>query len=222
YLDARHLTGFAERVPTVTASCLAAGIDPAHQLIPVAPAAHYACGGVVTDVHGRTAVPGLYAAGEVARTGLHGANRLASNSLLEGLVVGERAGVAAAERAGTRVEVGSAELRPLPYVARDRVQALMTSHASVVRDGAGLSTAAIELADSVALVPADAAGLEDAALAVTASALVLAARARTESRGCHTRSDHPETDDTWRRPLHVRRTPDGTLAVADLIPTGAR
>ncbi len=88
YLDARHVADLPRRFPTVTAACLRAGVDPVRQPIPVVPGAHYSCGGVVTDVHGRTEVAGLFAAGEVARTGMHGANRLASNSLLEGLVVG--------------------------------------------------------------------------------------------------------------------------------------
>ena len=99
YLDARGIDGFEQRFPTVTAACRAAGIDPTRQPIPVVPGAHYSCGGVVTDVHGRTDLAGLFAAGEVARTGMHGANRLASNSLLEGLVVGGRAGKAAAAHA---------------------------------------------------------------------------------------------------------------------------
>ena len=99
YLDARGIEDFGRRFPTVAAACRAAGIDPLRQPIPVAPGAHYSCGGVVTDVHGRTELSGLFAAGEVARTGMHGANRLASNSLLEGLVVGGRAGRAAAEHA---------------------------------------------------------------------------------------------------------------------------
>ena len=92
YLDARHLgSEFLEhRFPTIVASTRAAGVDPATDLIPVAPAAHYASGGVRTDLHGRTSIPGLYACGEVACTGVHGANRLASNSLLEGLVFARR------------------------------------------------------------------------------------------------------------------------------------
>ncbi|GAA4480617.1 L-aspartate oxidase [Rhodococcus olei] len=222
YLDARRVDGFTDRFPTITASCREAGIDPVTDLIPVAPAAHYSCGGVVTDTHGRTPVPGLLAAGEVARTGLHGANRLASNSLLEGLVVGERAGLAALERAARPTEVTSADLPPAATVSRDVLQTAMTAHASVVRDGAGLGAAAATLARARAVTPATVGELEDAALTVAASALVLAAAARTESRGCHTRLDHPGTEDSWRRPLHVRRAPDGVLAVADLIPTGAR
>src|ERR1700719_3701938 len=102
YLDARGIRDFGRRFPTVTAACRAAGIDPVRQPIPVVPGAHYSCGGIVTDVYGQTQLPGLFAAGEVARTGMHGANRLASNSLLEGLVVGGRAGRGAAAHAGTR------------------------------------------------------------------------------------------------------------------------
>ena len=102
YLDARAIPDIPHRFPTVTDACRAAGIDPVHDLIPVVPGAHYSCGGVVTDVHGRTELAGLFAAGEVARTGMHGANRLASNSLLEGLVVGGRAGGAAAAHSVAR------------------------------------------------------------------------------------------------------------------------
>ncbi|MEU5842710.1 L-aspartate oxidase [Rhodococcus sp. NPDC047139] len=214
YLDARHLAGFAARFPTITAMCAEAGLDPVRDLLPVAPAAHYSCGGVVTDVHGRTRVPGLYAAGEVARTGLHGANRLASNSLLEGLVLGERAGTAAAlERAGIR-----AESTDIPSVGpavcdRARVQRLMTRHALVVRDADGLDTAATELVEaSTTGACLDAERLEDAALTVTARALLLAAQRRTESRGCHTRSDHRDPDPAQARSLELRLDDDGELS----------
>ncbi|MFG1797304.1 L-aspartate oxidase [Nocardia sp. NPDC049149] len=209
YLDARAIDGFAQRFPTITASCLAAGLDPSTDLIPVAPAAHYQCGGVVTDTSGRTAVPGLYAAGEVARTGLHGANRLASNSLLEGLVVGERVGAAAAERLGAHTRVTEVSTRATEYVDRDVLQELMTTHASVVRDGAGLAEALKRLADAVtppttaSTLPARIAGIEDAALTLAARTLLLAAGARTESRGCHTRSDHPDADPRLRHSISL-------------------
>ncbi|WP_068272416.1 L-aspartate oxidase [Aldersonia kunmingensis] len=215
YLDARGIGGFAKRFPTITTSCREAGIDPRHDLIPVAPAAHYQCGGVVTDLYGRTDVPGLYAAGEVARTGLHGANRLASNSLLEGLVIGERAGAAAAERREVRAEVLDTVLSPQPVLPRAQVQQAMTAHAGVVRDGAGLDLATAELAHAAGSVPGDIAALEDSALTVTAQALVLAARLRTESRGCHTRADYPDADDSQRRSIAVRLTTDGVLAATD-------
>ncbi|WP_375336077.1 L-aspartate oxidase [Nocardia sp. SYP-A9097] len=234
YLDARAIEGFEERFPTITASCRAAGIDPRVNLIPVAPAAHYQCGGVVTDTSGRTTVPGLYAAGEVARTGLHGANRLASNSLLEGLVVGGRAGAAAVERLGRaeRIPAGKqfAGVDALPRADRKLLQELMTEHAAVVRDGDGLRGAVLRLvglisggeaddgdvrADDPAAVIRD---LEDAALTLTARALLLTAAARTESRGCHTRSDHPNPREELHRSTAVRLGADGR---AQLITDGS-
>ncbi|MGW0004416.1 L-aspartate oxidase [Nocardia grenadensis] len=229
YLDAREIPEFTRRFPTITMSCRAAGIDPRRDLIPVAPAAHYQCGGVVTDLHGRTGVPGLYAAGEVARTGLHGANRLASNSLLEGLVMGERAGLAALERLGEPAGVpgGSGEVRPV--LPRPELQQTMTEHASVVRDGAGLTRAArvlgtargAEAAVSTTAVPVLRSGasaeivarVEDAALTVTARALLLAARVRAESRGCHTRSDQPRTAPGPAQPIVMRLDEGGAPRV---------
>jgi L-aspartate oxidase len=98
FLDARHLPDVEHRFPSITAACRSAGIDPVTDLIPVAPAAHYASGGIRTDLHGRTSIDGLYACGEAACTGVHGANRLASNSLLEGLVFGKRIADHVAER----------------------------------------------------------------------------------------------------------------------------
>ncbi|MFD3812463.1 L-aspartate oxidase [Rhodococcus sp. NPDC058639] len=222
FLDARHLDGFARRFPTITALCADAGLDPAHDLLPVAPAAHYSCGGVVTDIHGRTRIPGLYAAGEVARTGLHGANRLASNSLLEGLVLGERAGIAAAvERAGLRVEATDASPPVLPRLDRDTLQQLMTRHASVVRDADGLAAASATLGAAPNSTCIDVPLVEDAALTVTARALVAAAERRTESRGCHTRSDHPESDPAGAHSIEMRLGIDGDTVVTTPQLTGA-
>ena len=196
YLDARGISDFERRFPTVTAACLEAGIDPTRQPIPVLPGAHYSCGGVVVDVHGRTGLAGLFAAGEVARTGMHGANRLASNSLLEGLVVGGRAGHEAAEHAS---DAGATDAQPpvaetRVALPRRKLQRAMSRYASVVRDADGLAqlTRELEAGD-----PRDLncrASFEDVALTATARAVAGAALARNESRGCHHRSDFPDAD----------------------------
>jgi L-aspartate oxidase len=203
HLDATAIPDFARRFPTVNGACRDAGIDPVREPIPVTPAAHYACGGVVTDLHGRTEVPGLYAAGEVARTGLHGANRLASNSLLEGLVLGARAALAvAADRETVRPAPGECLVASpaVPLAPREVVQQAMTGAAGIGRDAAGLAAASDRIEGATAVgVPRDRAGVEDAALTLLAQAVLAAAGTRTESRGCHVRTDFPERDDTWQR-----------------------
>ncbi|SDE62824.1 L-aspartate oxidase [Pseudonocardia oroxyli] len=217
YLDATELSGFASRFPTVYASCLEAGVDPLREPIPVTPAAHYACGGVVAGVDGRTAVRGLYAAGEVARTGLHGANRLASNSLLEGLVVGER--VVRAVLADRDLPRGGALVGAAPAVGvadRGVVQRAMSAFAAIGRDAGGLATASdvVERATLLA-TPLDRTGVEDAALTLLAQAVLAAAGTRRESRGCHVRTDFPARDDVYQRAsLEIRLDAAGRPVVA--------
>ncbi|MBB1253712.1 L-aspartate oxidase [Streptomyces sp. OF3] len=228
YLDARHFGArmWAERFPTILAACRAHGIDPVTEPIPVAPAAHYASGGVRTDLAGRTTVPGLYACGEVACTGVHGANRLASNSLLEGLVFAERIAdsVVGAASDGARPGppvAGGRELPLPPAEARGAVQRVMTRGAGVLRSAESLATAAAELA---ALDPAEAGAVksaepgtetwEAANLRLVAAVLVAAARRRAETRGCHWREDHPDSDDSrWRRHLVVTLDPGDPRAL---------
>ncbi|OLF16109.1 L-aspartate oxidase [Actinophytocola xanthii] len=217
FLDATHLDRptFERRFPTVLAACQAAGVDPVVDPIPVSPAAHFACGGVMSTVDGRTAVPGLYAAGEVARTGLHGANRLASNSLLEGLVVGARAAeaVAADLAAAPRAERRLAACPPVPVApaaGRDTLQRVMSRYAGIGRDAEGLAVVGSVLDVSAVDRPLSSrAAVEDAALTLTARALIAAAQARTESRGCHVRTDFPQVDEGFAHGLAVRLTPSG-------------
>ncbi len=218
-LDARGIEGFAERFPTVTAACRAAGIDPVRQPMPVVPGAHYSCGGVVTDVSGQTELPGLFAAGEVARTGMHGANRLASNSLLEGLVVGGRAGTAAAAHALTVGRTHAAAVEPLAHTAppRDDLQRAMSRDAAVVRDAAGLQ----RLSDALAQAPLrdirSRRDFEDVALTMAARAVTAAALARAESRGCHHRAEYPEPAPEQARSSVLRLADDRTSVLAEAL-----
>jgi L-aspartate oxidase len=224
FLDATGISDFARRFPTVHAACLAAGVDPAGEPIPVAPAAHFACGGVVSDVDGRTGVTGLYAAGEVARTGLHGANRLASNSLLEGLVVGTRAAEAVAADLALGVLAkpsasAAVELPTAPVADRDSLQRVMSRYAAIGRDAEGLAVVGSVLDLSTVDRKLDGRQLvEDAALTVAARALIAAAAEREESRGCHVRTDFTERDDArWQRSQVVRLNPSGQPVLADPV-----
>ena len=174
WLDMRSVE--IERFPNIAAALADAGLDPARDLLPVAPAAHYTMGGVATDLNGRSSVPGLYAVGEAACTGLHGANRLASNSLAECLVFGRRAALAACEEPAARA--GDAALAPDPRVAeppREETRAALWRHAGLRRDAEGLSELRSDPYPLARLIGA-------------------ACLAREESRGAHQRTDHPATE----------------------------
>ena len=200
FLDCTQAIGasFAQRFPTVFGACREAGIDPARQPIPVAPAAHYHMGGIASDEHGRSSLQGLWTAGECAATGLHGANRLASNSLLEALVFGARvadsisgAVTAQAGRGTPPAPERFASPAP-PHVLRDA----MTRLVGLERDEAGLAEA-LAVINQVERVG----GAEPALLNMTSAAKLVAAGAlmRHESRGGHYRTDYPRTDPAGRR-----------------------
>jgi L-aspartate oxidase len=220
FLDARHVPDVTTRFPTITASCRAVGVDPATDPIPVAPAAHYASGGVRTDLFGRTSIEGLYACGEAACTGVHGANRLASNSLLEGLVFARRIAadiVADPPKPGDpepSADTGSA----VAAAVRGALQRAMTAGAGVLRSGVSLTATAAELVRLGADRASPGTGSWEATnLLTVATALVAAATRREETRGCHWREDHPEPDDAWLGHLHAGITASGSLAL-DWVP----
>jgi L-aspartate oxidase len=226
WLDARHLSRdggttaefWEKRFPTILAVARSHGVDPVTDLIPVAPACHYASGGVRTDLWGRSEVPGLYATGEVACSGVHGANRLASNSLLEGLVFSRRI-----------AEVLPGELRPWsdPVVderveglvagaVRERLQEVMTSRVGVLRSLNGLTEAATALAALATTPPTavDLAAWETTNLLMISSALTEAALLREETRGSHWREDFPDRDDAAWAGHFDGQVRDGTASVA--------
>jgi len=232
FLDAREAVGdeFPERFPTVFELCRRHGLDPRTEPIPVAPAAHYHMGGIAVDGQGRTSLPGLWACGEVSSTGVHGANRLASNSLLEALVFGSRVAEDLRASAGRSFPSG----RRVPTVSagtpRDEelqiaIRKVMWEKVGVVRDEKGLSAAADELealAESYPRLAGEARNLLSVGRLVTAAAL-----ARRESRGGHFRSDFPVPDPDWQRRVHVTAAPDGSAILespgtSETLRAGAR
>jgi L-aspartate oxidase len=201
-LDVRHLP--AERVrtrfPRIVATCARYGVDLTREPVPVTPAAHYVMGGVATDLHARTTRAGLYAAGEVAATGVHGANRLASNSLLEGLVFGARAAEAMVEDhlAGVPATAPPAVAVPGTRALRDDLRRRTWESIGLERSREGLAGLARELESAHVPLesgPADRAAAETRNLADVATAMTRCALFREESRGAPFRSDFPERDD---------------------------
>jgi L-aspartate oxidase len=252
YLDATHMGArFHERFPSITEACREIGLDPAVDRIPVAPAAHYACGGIRAGLDGRTSLRGFYAVGEVSSTGVHGANRLASNSLTESVVAGTRVGRDLAWELPDRVSLDVEVDDPLDHRLLDparlrEVRAVMSRHVGVVRDELSLASASgalgtiargmrsatrtgdrdrepdrewgVDREDGIS--PDTASGVEPSRrswegtnILTVATAVVAAARARTESRGCHRRSDFPVQDPDWVRHLTVTLDAVGTIEV---------
>ncbi len=201
FLDATTALGaeFAIKFPTVYASCMEAGIDPAMQPIPIAPAAHYHMGGIAVDRHGRTSLKGLWAGGEVSSTGAHGANRLASNSLLEAVVYAARI---AEDIAGQ--DFGSNDLPTatpaiprnctMPPLVENNLRAMMTSHVGVIRNADEL----MQAVTAFAAIERDTGNIALRNMATTALLVAASAWSRRESRGAHFRSDYPNEDPAQR------------------------
>lgn len=229
WLDGRMLGAdtWLQRFPTILESCRSRGIDPVTDLIPVAPAQHYVSGGVHTDLWGRASIRGLYACGEVACTGVHGANRLASNSLLEGLVFARRIMTAVAtDDVVVREPVPPAAADGLlPHSIRRPMQQVMDTDAGVLRSAESLEDAAVRLrglGEEHGAMPSTE-DWESTNLHQIATVLVRHAILRQETRGSHWREDFPERDDArWRVRLVTRVGADGRLTTREAPVTGDR
>ncbi len=223
YLDATSIgPAMVDRFPTIVARCRAAGVDPVTEPIPVAPAAHFACGGVRATLDGATSVPGLFAIGEVAATGVHGANRLASNGVTEGLVAGHMVAELLADHLpeSGQPALGTTSLPIVDARARTDVARAMSRWVGPLRDGDGLSAAADHLrANSSTTHIASLADVEATNLFAVSWLIVQAAQQREESRGSHRRLDFPEPREEWRRRI-VQRW-DGSSASATYEPVEA-
>jgi L-aspartate oxidase len=237
YLDATPIgeKALEERFPTFVTACRSAGLAPGRDWVPVSPTAHYTMGGVLTDAEGRTTLEGLMAVGEVASSGLHGANRLASNSLLEGAVLGRRAAQAILACRGpvaprTPVPLETTLPQPLPRrgappVGREDIRSAMQAFAGVSRSAEGLDDLAGLLAADAAeqTVPASLrpAGWERANMVLIGRAVAALAAARHESRGAHWRADYPEPRAEWRLRQVAQLAAGGDLVVGPLAAEGA-
>jgi L-aspartate oxidase len=222
WLDGRALgeETWRGRFPTILGQCLSHGITPWQDLIPVAPAQHYASGGVRTDLDGRASVKGLFACGEVSCTGVHGANRLASNSLLEGLVFADRIAAVLARSLPPRREpvLSTAAGGLLGQQQRTRIQEAMLQGAGVLRTQGSLFATLFELGGMTTDEGSPCTAAWEATNVHTVATLVAyAALRRTETRGSHWRDDYPATDDAhWRLRQGMRLRPDGSLETAQI------
>ena len=219
WLDATSIKDFKERFPTIYISCIENGIDPISQLIPVSPASHYASGGVKVDINGSTRIKNLYVCGETACTGAHGANRLASNSLLEGLVFGTRIAETIAKNIGSQED--PIESKEKIFLADPSIkmplQLAMSKGAGVLRSEKSLNeTLAIlnQLGKHQSSSPSLEAW-EVSNLFQLATAIVKAAIAREETRGSHWRSDYPETSEKWLKHIIQSIDDDGNWSVRE-------
>jgi len=214
YLDARKAVGanFPQRFPTAFSACIAAGIDPRVQLIPIAPAAHYHMGGIAVDRWGRTSLPGLWACGEASATGIHGANRLASNSLLEAVVYASRVADDVKAQSPVAIQHIAAAAPPLPTATRPEariVSALrkqMYEHVGVVRVASGIEN----VLDTIARFESEAIETRTRNLLTVANLIATAALERTESRGSHFRADFPAANPSLAKRSFLKLSADHT------------